>query len=280
MRFSIVSHAGLHLQARDISLLVDPWLFGSCYWRSWWHFPAAPPLDERWLCPTYVYLSHHHPDHFHYPSLRRLDRATHVLIPRYIVNTMHPALVSLGFKNITELPHAGQFALGGGLSIRSYQYGLDDSAIIVSQGDSVVANLNDCKIRGLALRQIVADNGPVTVMLKNFQRLRPTRVVIKLRTRGELRMISRNSYLVDFWKAAFELKTRYAVPFASNACFLHPDTLPHNTAIIRPVELEKFFAHNPLVGTDIVVMASGDSWSDDHGFVLNSQIVTRTLSQQ
>jgi UDP-MurNAc hydroxylase len=34
MRFTVVGHATLFVEG-DRTLLVDPWLFGSCYWRSW-----------------------------------------------------------------------------------------------------------------------------------------------------------------------------------------------------------------------------------------------------
>ncbi|MEZ5165979.1 MAG: hypothetical protein R2695_05625 [Acidimicrobiales bacterium] len=33
----------------------------------------------------------------------------------------------------------------------SYQYGFDDTAFVIADGDSVVVDVNDCKIRGRAL---------------------------------------------------------------------------------------------------------------------------------
>jgi len=44
--FQVLGHAGLFAHLDDTTLLVDPWLLGSCYWRSWWHYPpVAPPSD-------------------------------------------------------------------------------------------------------------------------------------------------------------------------------------------------------------------------------------------
>ena len=81
MRLKVIGHSCLLIETRAGTILVDPWLFGSCYWRSWWHFPPSPPPDEEMLNPDFVYLTHHHFDHFHYPSLRRINRSARMLIP-------------------------------------------------------------------------------------------------------------------------------------------------------------------------------------------------------
>ncbi len=39
MKFTIVSHAGLLVESAGTSLMMDPWIVGSCYWRSWWNYP-------------------------------------------------------------------------------------------------------------------------------------------------------------------------------------------------------------------------------------------------
>ena len=88
MRFSIVGHATLYVETERAHLLVDPWLFGSCYWRSWWHYPPISDVPESWLAPEYLYLTHHHFDHFHYPTLRRVDRNTHILVPEVAIDFM------------------------------------------------------------------------------------------------------------------------------------------------------------------------------------------------
>jgi UDP-MurNAc hydroxylase len=37
--FKILSHACLLVKRGKTSLIVDPWISGSCYWRSWWNYP-------------------------------------------------------------------------------------------------------------------------------------------------------------------------------------------------------------------------------------------------
>src|SRR5690606_433537 len=65
MEFTVLSHAGLSVSGAGTTLLCDPWLVGSCYWRSWWNYP--PPSEElvASLRPDVISLSHIHWDHFH-----------------------------------------------------------------------------------------------------------------------------------------------------------------------------------------------------------------------
>ena len=61
MRFTVIGHACLYIETGRERLLVDPWLSGSCYWRSWWHFPPNTEVLPEFLDPDYVYLSRVHP---------------------------------------------------------------------------------------------------------------------------------------------------------------------------------------------------------------------------
>lgn len=101
MRFTVIGHSTLFIETSGPSILVDPWFAGSCYWRSWWHFPPSDDIDPAWLAPDYLYITHDHFDHFHYPSVRRLDRRTKVLVPRFGVDFMDPEFRRLGFADVT-----------------------------------------------------------------------------------------------------------------------------------------------------------------------------------
>ena len=77
MKFTVIGHSCLRIETSGPTILVDPWLFGSCYWRSWWHYPTVAEPAPEVFEPDYVYLTHHHFDHFHFPSMRehRPERA-------------------------------------------------------------------------------------------------------------------------------------------------------------------------------------------------------------
>ena len=269
MRFTIVGHAGLYVESGQTDLLVDPWLLGSCYWRSWWPFPPLDEIDPKWLTPRYIYISHHHFDHFHYPSLRRIHRDAHILVPRFGVDVMRRELAALGFENVTELPHGKPMDIGDGVTVRSFQYGVDDSTLVVTHGSTVIADLNDCKVRGWALRHMLSQTGPPTFLLKNYSAAQAYPGCYRAERAEDLGMISRDSYIVDFMQLTADSSPRYAVPFASMACFLHPETTARNAEIISPHDLEAAFAASPVAGAELVVMTPGDSWDEQAGFTLS-----------
>src|SRR5579872_1704798 len=79
--FKILSHACLLVKRRDVSLIIDPWLVGSCYWRSWWNYPE-PQIDENELSQvSHVLISHIHWDHWHGATLKKYFKNCQFLIP-------------------------------------------------------------------------------------------------------------------------------------------------------------------------------------------------------
>lgn len=112
MKFTILSHAGLLVEHAGVRVVCDPWLIGSCYWRSWWNFPEPDPELIADLRADFVYLTHLHWDHFHGPSLRRLfGPKTRVLVPQVPTRRMLDDLRYLGFEDLVEIPHGGAVRL-------------------------------------------------------------------------------------------------------------------------------------------------------------------------
>ena len=77
MILQTIGHASILLRNKknEPVLLSDPWLLGSCYWRSWWlqNYPTAAEFDELQKV-KYCYVTHEHPDHYHLPSIRKLGK--------------------------------------------------------------------------------------------------------------------------------------------------------------------------------------------------------------
>ena len=114
MKFTILSHAGLLVESSGTRLVVDPWLVGSCYWRSWWNYPAVPEFAKNIEEVDYIYLTHMHWDHFHGPSLDRLPKSATILIPKAHFRRMHTDASMFGFRDVVELPHGKQVTLKNG----------------------------------------------------------------------------------------------------------------------------------------------------------------------
>jgi UDP-MurNAc hydroxylase len=269
MRFTVIGHACLFIDTGEERILVDPWLSGSCYWRSWWHFPPNIEIRPEFLDPEYVYLSHHHFDHFHYPSLRRISKRTRVLIPRFGVDVMRHELDRLGFEDVTELPHGQPMTLASGTRLASFQYGPDDSAVVVERGRVVLADLNDCKIKGVAVRPMVKAFGRPTVVFKSHSFAQAYPNCYDIADPADAQLMTREDFLETFIDAIRELKPQYAVPFASMVGFLHPESRQCNAYAVRPPEVAAAAAQSSIAeATRVVLMVPGDTWSAEHGFAL------------
>ncbi len=147
MEFQVLSHAGLLVKSKTgKSLICDPWLIGSSYWRSWWNYPPVSKELVDSLKPDFIYLTHIHWDHFHGPSLQKFSKDTPVIIPKGGYKRMKEDLQYLGFNNIIELKHCESKMLEEGFVITSYQVWMFlDSALLIECEGTRLLNLNDSK---------------------------------------------------------------------------------------------------------------------------------------
>jgi UDP-MurNAc hydroxylase len=268
MRFTVIGHSCLSIETSAGRVLVDPWLFGSCYWRSWWHYPPTPPPSRELLAPDYVYLTHHHFDHFHFPSMRRLDRRAHVLVPKFGVDVLAGEVRGLGFPEVMELPHGQVVQLSPEVRVASYQYGTDDTVFVLADGDEVLVDINDSKIRGRALEQIRSDFGRPTFVFKSYSFAQGYPACYTADDPADLGLITRDSYIDDWISVMTAFEPRYGVPFGSMVAFLHPESRHVNEYLVKPVEVVSAFrARVPGARTEAVQMDPGDSWSSEGGFV-------------
>jgi UDP-MurNAc hydroxylase len=269
MKFTIVGHACLFIETGKETILVDPWLSGSCYWRSWWHFP--PNTADEFLNPDYIYLSHHHFDHFHYPSLRRISRTAKVLIPRFGVDVMRFELANLGFTDVTELEHGDVTRLATGTRLASYQYGPDDSALVVERNGVVLADLNDCKISGASVRPLLRAFGNPTFFFKSHSFAQAYPNCYNFEDEGDAKYMTREDFVTTFINEVREMRPKYAVPFASMVAFLHPESRQCNRYAVRPPEVVSAAnASDTAKATEAVLMIPGDTWDSASGFAIQS----------
>lgn len=267
MHVTVIGHSCLRIKTRAGTVLIDPWLSGSCYWRSWWHFPPSAEPDAEMFSPDWIYLTHHHFDHFHYPSMRRMDRSAKVMIPRFGVQAMVDEVKSLGFESPQELAHGRVVELDAGVRVASYQYGFDDTTFVVAEDGDVVIDINDCKIRRRSLSQIRREFGRPTLACKSHSFAQSYPVLYESEDPEQLRLVSRDSYIDDFHDVMSGLQPRFAVPFGSMVGFLHPDSRPVNEHLVTPhMVVDGVAERGGIEGTEVITMAPGDSWDSEAGF--------------
>jgi UDP-MurNAc hydroxylase len=86
----------------------------------------------------------------------------------------------------------------------------------------------------------------------------------------DLKHRSNQDYCEEFFAFSVFVGARYAVPFASNHCFLHKETNQFNSTAVSPADVKKAFEGKGEQRTECKVMIPGDSWSDTEGFAIQS----------
>lgn len=272
VKFTILSHAGLLVESGGVSVVVDPWLVGSCYWRSWFNFPEPEPALIDALAPNYIYITHLHWDHFHGPSLRRFSRQTPVLVPRIPTTRMVRDLHYLGFSDVREIPHGEKMQLAPRFELHSFQFDPIVGITLIP-----IHAIRERIGAGIAAQRKV-DTGKPTDDLPQAEaealaviRIQQNRMVVLKDGHGvggDRR--TKDDYRDEFAAFANKVGARYSVPFASNHCFVHPQTRHFNGTAVMPDSVAASMAntksrHN---GDDpeCVVMPPGSCWSPEEGF--------------
>ncbi|NCX94902.1 MAG: hypothetical protein EBX41_00585 [Chitinophagia bacterium] len=271
MMFKVLSHAGLLVEHNNVTLICDPWILGSCYWRSWWNYPPVSKELVNSLKPNFIYLTHIHWDHFHGPSLEKFDKNTPFIVPKGNYSRIKVDLVKLGFKNVIELKHGETYKLTDNFTITSYQFGifLDSAALIEADGVKLL-NLNDSKHMGSTLKQIVDKHYPIDFVFRSHSSAN-SRLSYHIFDKPEEKTDDIQKYIEDFACTVRASGARYAVPFASNHCHLHKDTYSFNHYIQDPALVKKYFEANNITTPKLQVMLSGDSWSKETGFSISDK---------
>jgi UDP-MurNAc hydroxylase len=279
MEFKVLSHACLLVRHQEASVVIDPWLVGSCYWRSWWNFPE-PDFDESELRNVNaVFISHIHWDHWHGPSLKKFFHGKRIYIPDEPGMRSERDLRSIGFKDVVRIRHGGSVDING-IRVWMYQFGrfLNDSAVVLQAGGTTLLNANDAKLAGRSLSGLLSRHGPIDFAFRSHSSANP-RVCFSLVDDNSYAQDDREHYFRAFNLFMNVVNPRYAVPFASNHCHLHDDVFSLNEYISNPIELRNYCEQIIDKKWQIKVMLPGSIWRSDIGFKLRSESEFLNLTQ-
>ena len=68
----VLSHACLLVKTQQSSIIIDPWLLGSSYWRSWWNYPKADFDAEELSAVDAVFISQYSLGSLAWPYLKKI----------------------------------------------------------------------------------------------------------------------------------------------------------------------------------------------------------------
>lgn len=272
VKFTVISHAGLYIEHKQIKLLIDPWIIGSCYWRSWWNYPEPSSQLVNSLKPTHIYITHLHWDHYHGPSLRLFeDLQPKVLFPKHFAKRLvGDCRKDFKFKNIYEIDHGRTLHLSEDFKITSYQFnpGFIDSSLVIEADGMTILDANDTKTFGLSLKQILSNHRKIDFVLRSHSSASPLPHCIK-GSKPEETSRSKLAYASEFSYFCSKTKAKYAIPFASSHYYLHENTRKYNKYYSNPNFVKS--VHEEIINQDdqkCVLMPSGSSFSKKYGFKL------------
>jgi len=229
MDIETLGHAGLLIRddTGDPVLFTDPWITGSCYWRSWWlqHYPR-PDLVEELTRVRFCYITHEHPDHFHTASIRLLGHGIRFLCPDLPQEHIARYLSGQGYT-ISVVPAFRWQALHRDVRILSIPLFNDDSVLLIDTPAAVIVNLNDAKPHAQQLRQLCgwldrAATGKTRILLSSYS---PASIVNSfVRDAQRISLREKTDYVRYVGNNCRVLKIDRYMPFASQVIFRRSDS--------------------------------------------------------
>ena len=259
MKIRFVGHAGIFVQCQNQTILCDPWLFSKVFNNGWALVsPSSPP---PFADVDYIWISHEHPDHLNFPSLKSIpdtDRARiKVLYQRHASPRIVKALVKLGFQHIIELPLYQWFRLDAGLEVFCGSKGVMDSFLVMREGNECILNLNDCVFNLDQLRYIKRCVGKVSGLFTQFSFANWVGNDHDER-HGARRKLAQLQQQIEVFNPEF------TVPFASFVYFCNQENCRMNAWVNTPDAV----AQLKLPG--VTFMYPGDEW-DSHQRIFDSE---------
>src|SRR5437667_4252438 len=117
----MVSHASVLIEDGPVAILADPWFMGEAFNESWALVSKPSMTLDALKAVTHIWISHQHPDHLHFPSLKAIpaeDRANiRLLYQRHFSSRVFQVLSKLGFRETQELPLVRWVEVGDKVSV-------------------------------------------------------------------------------------------------------------------------------------------------------------------
>ena len=240
MKLTYLGHAGFIAETAAEVVVIDPWLSPEgAFDMSWFQFPCnhhllAPTVDliKNTEKKVYVYISHHHQDHFDRDFLRQITACPVTLvIPNFRRKSLSDGIEALGFETVKLMEDNEKIPLQDGyLRVFVDDQELNrDSALLLNDSGFNFLDLNDCKIFDRVAR-ITQDNGHIHVFTCQHSgavwhpacydyEIAQYQKIAKSKLAGKFRAVA---------NAISTLRPDWYLPSAGPPCFLDPDLIHLN----------------------------------------------------
>jgi UDP-MurNAc hydroxylase len=266
MKITFINHASFLLESKSASLLCDPWTFGKAFNEGWALLSPSAPVSYEQV--NYLWVSHEHPDHFNFASLRAIPEADRrcitVLYQRHSSLRLVEAFHKLGFGNVQELPLYRWVAIRPDFEVLCGSVGSMDSFLAVrTEGESLL-NMNDCVCNHAQLRYIRKLVGKVSLLFTQFS------FANWIGNHGD--ETNAVAHKLEQLKSQIDcFRPEFTIPFASLIYFCNQENAWMNDWLITPAKI----AAMKIPGVNF--MYPGDEWDSGERKFHGDEAVSRYM---
>lgn len=155
-KITFLNHASFSIETDNSITLVDPWFFGRIFNNSWALLTDTNDSKIDYSKLKYISVSHEHPDHLHWPTLKyiktKTDNEITIIFPRRTNPNVMNECKKLGYS-FAYIDHYIETEIEEGFTITAFPEG-HDSALVYRIGDDVICNQNDAYLDDEVLPQM------------------------------------------------------------------------------------------------------------------------------
>jgi UDP-MurNAc hydroxylase len=241
VKIKLISHASVLIEAPDITILTDPWFFGTAFNDGWelYPIPNLEKIDSIISDIDIIWISHEHPDHFHFPTLKYLNtRCKNDVKIAFQSNNSQKvfnALKSIGFNNFLEMPHLKKIRVSNSVELGCYAHRHLDSSLAVFVNDFFwLLNINDTELNDNDLMIVKNYWGKPYSLLNQFSIAGSNGIENSLVKKSALILDKMISHHIG-------LEAQITVPFASFVRFARSDNDYMNKYSNKPIDAKARF---------------------------------------
>lgn len=266
MKIRFINHASFIMECAGRTILCDPWTIGKAFNKGWALLSPSAPVDYSKI--DYLWVSHQHPDHFNFPTLKSIPSEDRLRMTVLYQRHASPKIVNvfkkMGFANVRELPLHRWIRLQPDIELFCGSVGSMDSFLGVRSEGEMVLNLNDCFMSHAHTRHIRRLVGRPSILFSQFS------------FGGRIGNYADDTHAaenkIEDLKFRVELfQPEFTIPFASFIYFCNEENSWTNKFIVTP---ERVMRLN-LPGVNF--MYPGDEWNAQERSFRSQEAVERYM---
>jgi len=270
----LLSHASVIIKVDGLTILTDPWFFGTAFNDGWELFPqpnlGTIPNDIKDV--DLIWISHEHPDHLHFPTLKYIKDLVpdHVQIGFQSTNStkVFDALKKLGYVNFLEMPHMERLKINSDVELAIYAHRhLDCCLAVFIQNEFWLLNVNDTELNENDTRVIRQVWGCADVLLNQFSIAGSQGIPNLLKSESQ-------EILTKMCAVHDQLGAEITIPIASFMRFSCHDNFLLNSFANNPLDVSIEFSKKELNLALLSIQGEALEWQGEEILPANIDTVT------